>query len=423
VRDGFVAGCSTLKARAGAYNSEAAPRSFDVFKIRTLNNIADVGLSRFPADLYQVGQAVEDPDAILVRSSTVDAPDDGTNLKAVGRAGVGVNNIPVARMSALGVPVFNAPGANANAVKELVVAGLVLACRRICQAWEFARQLEGTDEEIGRAVEAGKKRFAGFELPGRTLGVVGLGAIGRLVANAGVGLGMQVVGFDPGLTVEGAWQLSASVRRARSLEDVFRAADFLTVHVPLADATRHLVNAERLSLMKRGAVLLNFAREAIVDEGAVVDALEDGALDAYVCDFPSNATKSNPRCIALPHLGASSAEAEDNSAIMAVDELRDFLEHGNIRNSVNFPEVVAPRRTHNRLVCAHANVPNMLGRISDTLGRAGLNIHDMINASRGEVAYTLVDLDSAVSPDVVDAIAAASGVTMVRLVPPPAAGT
>jgi D-3-phosphoglycerate dehydrogenase len=393
-----------------------------VFRIRTLNNIADVGLSRFPADLYEVGPAVENPDAIVVRSTTVDAPADGTNLKAVGRAGVGVNNIPVARMSALGIPVFNAPGANANAVKELVVAGLVLACRRICQAWEFARQLEGTDDEIGRAVEAGKKAFAGYELPGRTLGVVGLGAIGRLVANAGVNLGMQVVGFDPGLTVEGAWQLSSSVRRARSLEDVFRDADFLTVHVPLADATRHLVNAERLFLMKKGSVLLNFAREAIVDEGAVIAALDDGTLDAYVCDFPSNATTAHPRCVALPHVGASSAEAEDNSAIMVVDQLRDFLENGNVRNAVNFPEVIAPRHTDNRLVCAHANVPNMLGRISDVLGRAGLNIHDMINASRGDVAYTLVDLDSPVAPEIVSAIAGTTGIAMVRLVPPPTAG-
>jgi len=390
-----------------------------VFTISTLNNIAAVGLSRLPSSKYKVGSDLADPDAILVRSASMHGREIPASLKAVGRAGAGVNNIPVAKMSEHGIPVFNAPGANANAVKELVVAGLVLACRQICEAWDFARQLNGTDEELNTAVEAGKKKFAGFELPGRTLAVIGLGAIGRLVANAGVSMGMQVIGFDPGLTVEGAWQLSASVKKARSLADALQAADFVTVHVPLAPATTKLINAERLRAMKQGVVVLNFAREGIVDEGAVVAAIDAGQVQAYVSDFPTNLTKNHKHCITLPHLGASTAEAEDNCAIMVADQIRDFLEHGNIRNSVNFPEVVAPRHTAHRLICANANVPDMLRQISEAFGRAALNIHDMVNSSRGELAYTVVDLDSPVTEAVRQQIATIPGVTMVRLVDAP----
>jgi len=390
-----------------------------VFKVLTLNNIARAGLAKLPSGAYQVGNDVPDPDAILVRSANMHALDVSRTLKAVGRAGAGVNNIPVTRMSARGIPVFNAPGANSNAVKELVLAGLVVACRQICEAWEFARELEGSDEEIGKAVEAGKKTFAGFELPNRTLGVIGLGAIGRLVANAAVGFGMDVIGIDPGLTVEGAWQLSSSVRRARSLDEVFREADFLTVHVPLMDATRKLVNADRLEQMKKGAVVLNFARQGIVDDQAVVDAIDAGKVHGYVCDFPTNLTKNHRRCVTLPHLGASTVEAEENCAIMVADQVRDFLENGNVRNAVNFPEVVVPRRTPHRLICVNANVPNMLGRISDTFGQAGLNIHDMVNSSKGEMAYTLADLDAEVSDAVVDQILGIKGVLMARVVPSP----
>jgi D-3-phosphoglycerate dehydrogenase len=390
-----------------------------VFKVLTLNNIAKVGLARLPSGGYQVGNDVAEPDAILVRSANMHAVDIAPSLKAVGRAGAGVNNIPVAKMSARGIPVFNAPGANSNAVKELVIGGLILACRQICEAWDFARNLEGSDEEIGKAVEAGKKNFAGFELPGRTLGVVGLGAIGRLVANTAVDLGMNVVGIDPGLTVEGAWQLSSNVRKARSLDEVFREADFLTVHVPLMDATRNLVSAERLETMKKGVVILNFAREGIVDDQAIVDAIDAGQVHGYICDFPTNLTKNHRRCVTLPHLGASTAEAEDNCAIMVADQVRDFLENGNVRNAVNFPEVVVPRRTANRLICVNANVPNMLGQISDTFGKSGLNIHDMVNSSKGDMAYTLVDLDAPVTDDVVRQIAAIKGVLMTRVVPAP----
>jgi D-3-phosphoglycerate dehydrogenase len=387
-----------------------------VFKVLTLNNIAKVGLSRLPSDLYQIGNDVKDPDAVLVRSANMHANPIPPNLKAVGRAGAGVNNIPVAKMSERGIPVFNAPGANSNAVKELVVAGLVLACRQICEAWDFARNLEGSDDELAKAVEAGKKNYAGFELPGRTLGVVGLGAIGRLVANAGVALGMHVIGFDPGLTVEGAWHLSSAVRKARSIEELLREADFLTVHVPLNDGTRHLVNADRLKTMKKGVVLLNFAREGIMDDQAIVDAIDAGRVHAYISDFPTNLTKNHRRCVTLPHLGASTAEAEDNCAIMVADQIRDFLEHGNIRNSVNFPEVVVPRNTPHRLICANANVPNMLGQISEAFGQAGINIHDMVNSSRGDLAYTLVDLDGPVPPAVFKQIASIKGVLMARLI-------
>jgi D-3-phosphoglycerate dehydrogenase len=390
-----------------------------VYKIQTLNNIAKVGLAKLPADRYQIGNDVKEPDAILLRSANMHALEIPASLRAVGRAGAGVNNIPVAKMSAKGVPVFNAPGANSNAVKELVVAGLIVACRQICEAWDFARGLEGSDEEIGKAVEAGKKNFAGFELPGRTLGVIGLGAIGRLVANEGINLGMNVIGFDPGLTVEGAWMLSSSVRKARSLDEVFQQANFLTVHVPLVDSTRKLVNAERLASMKKGAVILNFAREGIVDDQAVVDAIDTGHVHGYVCDFPTNTTKNHRRCVTLPHLGASTAEAEDNCAIMVADQVRDYLENGNIRNAVNFPEVALPRRTAHRLVCANANVPNMLGQISEAFGQAGLNIHDMINSSKGELAYTMVDLDAPVPTSVVEQIASIKGVIMARLVDQP----
>jgi D-3-phosphoglycerate dehydrogenase len=369
-----------------------------------------------PADRYQVVADASAPDVILVRSANLHGREIPPSVMAVGRAGAGVNNIPVDELSRRGIPVFNTPGANANAVKELAVAGLLLGCRRICRAWDFARGLEGSDAEINTAVEAGKKQFAGSELAGRTLGVVGLGAIGRNVANVGVALGMEVVGFDPWLTVEGAWQLSASVNRARSLEDLLARAGFVTLHVPLVEETTHLLDAPRIAAMRPGAVLVNFAREAVVDERAVVAALDAQHLDAYVSDFPTALTCRHPRCVTLPHLGASTEEAEENCAVMVVDQVRDFLEHGIMRNAVNFPDVVAPRTTPHRIVCANANVPNMLGQISDTFGHAGLNIHGMVNQSRGELAYTVVDLDAPVPAELVSRIAAIDGVLSVRAV-------
>lgn len=387
-----------------------------MYKILTLNNISAHGLARLPAEKFQVAADLKEPDGILLRSFKMHDMEIPKTLKAVGRAGAGVNNIPVDKLSKLGIPVFNAPGANSNAVKELVIAAMLLAARHIGPAWQFTQGLTGSDAEISKAVEAGKKNFAGFELPGRTLGVVGLGAIGRLVANAAISLGMKVVGFDPGLTVEGAWQLSADVKKADTAEELLRQVDFVTFHVPLMDATRNLINADRLKLMKDGVVIINFAREGIVDDAAVSAAIKAGKVYGYVCDFPSNLLKNHERVITLPHLGASTAEAEDNCAMMVAEQLRDFLENGNIRNAVNFPDVVVARESVHRLIVANANVPNMLGQISETLGDAKLNIHDMVNRSRGELAYTIADLDAAVPDAVRQKIAAIPGVLMTRIV-------
>jgi D-3-phosphoglycerate dehydrogenase len=387
-----------------------------MYKILVLNNISPLGLAKLPNSTFQVSADMKEPDGILLRSFKMHDMEIPKSLKAVGRAGAGVNNIPVEKLSKLGIPVFNAPGANSNAVKELVIAGMLLAARHIGPAWQFTQGLSGTDAEIGKAVEAGKKHFAGFELPGRTLGVVGLGAIGRLVANAAISLGMKVVGFDPGLTVEGAWQLSADVRKANTAEELLRQVDFVTFHVPLMDATRNLINAESLKQMKDGVVIINFAREGIVDDAAVSAAIKAGKVYGYVCDFPSNLLKNHEHVITLPHLGASTAEAEDNCAIMVADQVRDFLENGNIRNAVNFPDVAVPRESAYRLIVANANVPNMLGRISETLGEAKLNIHDMVNRSRNELAYSIVDLDSPATEDVRQKIAAIPGVLMTRIV-------
>jgi len=387
-----------------------------MYKILTLNNISPLGLARLPKEQFHVSSDTKEPDAILLRSFKMHDMEIPKSLKAVGRAGAGVNNIPVEKLTRMGIPVFNAPGANANAVKELVLAGMLLACRHIPASWEFARGLSGTDTDIGKAVEAGKKNFAGFELPGRTLAVIGLGAIGRNVANMGLALGMKVIGFDPGLTVEGAWQLSADVKKANTVDEALRAADFVTFHVPFMEATKNLINTERLKHMKDGVIILNFAREGIVDAAAVSAAIKLGKVYGYVCDFPSNLLKNHERVITLPHLGASTSEAEDNCAVMVAEQVKDFLTNGNIRNSVNFPDVVAARETAHRLVVANANVPNMLGLISETLGQAKLNIHDMANRSRADYAYTVVDLDSPITEDVRQKVAGIAGVLMARII-------
>ena len=384
------------------------------YKILTLNSISVEGLQRLPRERYEVASDIGHPDAIMVRSAKMhDMPIPDTVL-AVARAGAGTNNVPVAALAKRGIPVFNAPGANANAVKELVLAGMLLAARNICQAWNFVEHLKEDGAALDKAVEGGKKTYVGFELPGRTLGVIGLGAIGVQVANAAVGLGMRVVGFDPQVTVERAWQLSASVEQARSLDELFSKADFLTVHVPLLDATRALVNEARIKLMPANAVILNFARGEIVDEAAVAAALASGKLTAYISDFPSRALIGNPKVISLPHLGASTYEAESNCAVMVADNLRAYLEHGVIRHSVNFPEADLPRTTPHRITIANANVPNMVGQISTCLGDAGLNIADLLNKSRGEVAYTIVDLDGPVKEETLARIRGIDGVLSVR---------
>ena len=381
------------------------------YRIQTLNSISTKGLERLPPERYQVGTAVAAPHAILLRSADMHALEIAPQVRAIARAGAGVNNIPVERLSARGIPVFNAPGANANAVKELVLAGLLLAARNIAPAWLFVRGLAGDDAAIEAAVEAGKKAFVGFELPGRTLGVVGLGAVGVEVANAALALGMSVLGYDPQITVQRAWQLSASVAQAHSLEDLFARADVISVHVPLNAATRHLVNGPRLALMREQATILNFARAGIVEEAAVLAALDARRLHAYVCDFPSRALTPHPRVVTLPHLGASTGEAEDNCAVMVVEQLRDFLENGNIRNSVNYPEAVLPRVPNTtRVAIANSNVPNMVGQISTCLAAARLNIADLLNKSRGEYAYTLIDADGTVSAELIAQLRAIDGV-------------
>ena len=383
-------------------------------KILTLNNISVAGLERLPREDYEVASEIQHPDAILLRSFKMHDMEIPATLKAVGRAGAGVNNIPVDKMSEAGIPVFNAPGANANAVKELVITGMLLACRNICQAWDFARELEGEDAEITKQVEAGKKNFGGFELPGRTLGVVGLGAIGRQVANAAVSLGMNVVGYDPGITVEGAWELSANVDKATSVDELMSKVDFVTFHVPLIDATKNMINAERLKIMKDNVIILNFARGGIVDDEAVSAAIKAGKVYAYVCDFPSNLLKKHERVIALPHLGASTAEAEDNCAIMVADEVSDYLENGNVTNSVNFPAVYMARTEGYRIGIVNSNVPNMVGQISTAMADAGLNIIDLLNKSKGDLAYTLADVDKEIPQGVIDQIASIDGVLAVR---------
>ena len=388
-----------------------------MYRILTLNNLSARGLERLPSERYQIGPDVASPDAILVRSADMHSRELPSSVLAVGRAGAGVNNIPVAALSRRGVPVFNAPGANANAVKELVLAGLFLAARNICPAWSFARGLGGDDKAIDEAVEQGKKKFVGFEVPGRALGVVGLGAVGVEVANSALALGMRVLGYDPQITVRRAWQLSASVEQAVSLEDLFGRSDVVTVHVPLNGETRALVNEARLKLMRKGGVLLNFARAPIVDGAAVVAALDAGQLRAYVCDFPSNALKDHAKVVALPHLGASTVEAEENCAVMVADTVREYLENGNVRHSVNYPEAILPRVTGaTRLAIANSNVPNMVGQISTCLASAGLNIADLLNKSSGEYAYTLIDTDGAVSEELLTRIRRIQGVLSARVV-------
>ena len=387
------------------------------FSVLTLNQIASHGLHRLPAGRYSVGKSVELPDAILVRSHDMHGMPIPSSVKAIGRAGAGTNNIPVTAMSQRGVPVFNAPGANANAVNELVLAALLMAARNVAPALAYVSGLDPNAPDLEARVEEGKKQFAGAELPHRVLGVVGLGAIGGLVADTAIKLGMRVTGFDPEITVDAAWRLHSGVRRAHSIEELLKQSDFVTLHVPLLPVTRNLIDGPRLAAMKPGAILLNFARDGIVDDGPVLEALASRRLRAYVTDFPTARLVNQPGVVALPHLGASTSEAEDNCAVMVVDQVREYLEHGNIRNAVNFPSVEMARESPFRVAIANANVPNMLGQISTTMAHHGLNIHNMVNKSRGEMAYTLVDVDSPVDDALIAAIAAIDGVLSVRAIP------
>jgi D-3-phosphoglycerate dehydrogenase len=388
-----------------------------VFKIKTLNSIAVTGLDRFPRDRYELASEIANPDAILLRSFKMHDMEIPDSVLAVGRAGAGTNNIPVAKLAKLGIPVFNTPGANANAVKELVIAGLLLAARNLPQALDYVAKLDGSGDALDKAVESGKKQFVGFELPKRTLGVVGLGAIGVEVANAALKLGMQVLGYDPSITVQHAWQLSSAVQKAVNLDDLFARADVVTVHVPLTKDTDKLVNAARLKAMPRGGVILNFSRGDIVDAGAVLEALDAGKLKSYVTDFPTRELLDHAKVICLPHLGASTVEAEENCAVMVADNVREFLENGNVTRSVNFPETVLQRTRPHRVAIPHKNVPNMVAQILSAIAAQQINIADMLNHSRGEISYTLVDLDAAPNADTLARIRGIEGILSARVLP------
>lgn len=385
-----------------------------MLKVLTLNNIAAEGLQRLPKDRYETGTDISEPDAIILRSQNLHDMEIPDSVAAIGRAGAGTNNIPIDAMSARGVPVFNTPGANANAVKELAIAGLLIAARNICDAREYVKGLSLEGDELNAAVEAGKKQFVGFELPGKTLGVIGLGAIGVEVANAALALGMKVVGFDPKITVRSAWQLSAGVEHAETIDELFKKADAVSVHVPLMTETKGLVNAERLALMHAGAVLVNFSRGGVVDNAGALAALDSGKLASYVCDFPTPELIAHPKVVALPHLGASTAEAETNCAVMVAENVKDFLENGNIRFSVNFPESRLPRLDAWRITIANANVPNMVGQISTCLAEADLNIEDLLNKSVGGLAYTIVDVNGPISDETCARLRAIDGVLTLR---------
>ncbi len=385
-----------------------------MYKILTLNNISVLGLDKLPRDKYEIASEIQHPDAVLLRSYQLHDWAIPSTLRAVGRAGAGVNNIPVDKMSARGIAVFNAPGANANAVKELVFASMLASARNLFSAWEYAKNLRGSDAEISKQVEAGKKQFVGFELVNRTLGVIGLGAIGVKVANAARALGMQVVGYDPHITVRNAWQLSSEVKQAISVEDVLAQSEFVTFHIPLVDATRSLINAERLQNARKGLILLNFSRQGIIDDVAVCEALQAGKIKGYVSDFPSNLLIGQANVVVLPHLGASTQEAEENCAIMVAEQVRDYLENGTVRNSVNFPEIEMSRNTDYRLLVVNANVPRMIEQISAVIAKADLNIMDMLNRSKGEIACTLVDVDKPIPDSVMIEIGSIGGVLAVR---------
>ena len=386
-------------------------------EVLVVNPIAQVGLKRLPAERFSLVKESKAPDVILVRSQNLHGMGFAANLKAVGRAGAGVNNIPVPELSKMGVPVFNAPGANANAVKELVVAGMLIAARNLAPALDFVKGLDRSANDLDRQVEGGKKAYAGVELPGHTLGVLGLGKIGSLVADAAIRLGMNVLGYDPEITVEAAWSLPSQVRKALSIEDLLKASDFVTLHVPLVEKTRNLINAKNLDQMKHGAVLLNFSRDGVIDEAAVLEGLAAKRLRCYVTDFPTARLIGRPGVVALPHLGASTREAEDNCAVMVIDQVREYLQHGTMENAVNFPDARMTRESPYRLAIANANVPNMLARISQAMGDRKINIHNMLNKSRDEMAYTLVDVDIPVPEAALDELRAIKGVLAVRYLP------
>ncbi len=388
-----------------------------MFTIRTMNKISEKGLAQLPADRYSVDDKAEQPDALLVRSADLHGESFSDNLKAIARAGAGVNNIPVDRCSEAGIVVFNTPGANANSVKELVVAGLLLSARRIHEGIGWAQE-HASDPELGALVEKEKKRFAGTEIMDKTLGVVGLGAIGVMVSNAATALGMRVVGYDPYITVVSAWGLARSVERAQSLDELLAEADYLTLHVPLNDTTRGMIGAAELSTIKAGARILNFARNGLIDEEALLSALDSGHVARYVTDFPSGAIAAHENALPVPHLGASTEEAEENCAVMAARQVGDYLENGIITNSVNFPDCRLEPTAHQRILIANRNIPNMVGQATTILANHSINILNLLNRHRGELAYNIIDIDGNVTSAAVKQLEAIDGVIFVRTIQP-----
>lgn len=390
-----------------------------MFKILTMNAISPNGLNQFSRELYEVASEIQHPDAILLRSHDMHQMELPNTVKVIGRAGAGVNNIPVSKMTKKGIPVLNTPGANANAVRELVIAGMLLASRNICQSWDYVRHLKGTNAEIESQVEKNKKNFVGFELLGKTLGVIGLGNVGVKVANAALKLGMHVVGYDPTITVNRAWELSSEVQQAHNLDDLLMQSDFVSFHVPLNSETKDMINDSRLQLMKNGVVILNFARDGIIEKTALIEALNQHKVSAYVSDFPNVELNDHPGVISLPHLGASTKEAEENCAIMIVKQLRDFLESGTITNSVNFPAIEMPQNNNTvRLAIVNENIPNMVAQISAKLADVKLNIVSLLNKSRDEIAYTLIDVNEDMNDALLKEISGITGVIQVRKILP-----
>jgi len=383
-------------------------------KIQILNNIAREGLDRFPGEDYSLTDKADNPAAIILRSFDLHGYEIPSSVKAIARAGAGVNNIPIDLMSDRGIPVFNAPGANANAVKELTIAALLISARNICNARDFVRSIDCDGDELKKLIESGKKQFAGIELPGRTLGVIGLGAIGVHVANAALALGMKVIGFDPKVTVNNAWKLSSGVEKVENLDDIFRRSDAVTIHVPLITETKNLISKKCLNLLRKDSILINFSRAGVISSEDVLSALDDGSLRSYVCDFPEPLLIRHEKVVALPHLGASTIEAEQNCAIMVAENLKDYLVNGNINFSVNFPSAALPRMNAYRLTIANKNIPNMVGQISACLASAGLNIEDLLNKSFGNLAYTIVDLDAEIPDIIINQIFSIEGVLAVR---------
>lgn len=388
-----------------------------MYKIRTFNQISEVGLSRFPLESYDIGPDFEEPDAIVLRSHKLHDEIIPSSVLAVARAGAGVNNIPVDEYTGRGIVVFNTPGANANAVKEIVTAALLLGSRRIVDGINRVQEMTDiTDDTVmSKQMEKEKKQFGGGEIAGRTLGVIGLGAIGSMVANAALDMGMNVAGFDPALSVEAAWRLSSRVKKMDSLEALLKVSDFVTLHVPAIEATHHLINASALLRFKPGAKLLNFAREAIVDVDAVIAALDEGRLGGYIADFPTPALLGRDDCLLLPHLGASTAEAEENCSVMAANQLMDFLENGNIVNSVNYPQTRMARDGGHRITFANDNTPGVLGAVLSLLAEKDINVIDMVNKSRNEMAYNIIDIQSEPSQELVNSIAQVAGVKRLRV--------